>query len=122
MPRPELSLAFTAIISALTAACGPAVNAGPLDCPNPAPLYGEPDVRAPGYMVALRDSATAQSAVRHLAAKFHLTLDSNAVWTDSPAPGFHALLPREVVSALRCEDGVEFVEHDMVFSGSGRTR
>lgn len=78
-------------------------------CPDPAPLYGEPDPEAPAVIVVFRDGVDHRAATEALAARLGFT--PSRVY-ESALPGFAAELTAAQVAAVRCAPGVAYVEHD----------
>jgi hypothetical protein len=85
-------------------------------CTDPAPLSGEFDPRAPGYIVLYRDGVDAQQETAILAARFQFV--PRHVYTHA-LQGFSAEFSPEVVAAVRCEPTVRAVSHDGVVSIQG---
>ena len=78
-------------------------------CPNPAPLIGEPDPRAPRYIVRYVEGVDTSAETERLAElySFAPVYVYTAVFF-----GFASELTCEVVASLRCEPTVLSVTHD----------
>jgi hypothetical protein len=82
------------------------------ECPDPAPLLGEP-TGAPGYIVVYREGTDAPAVTAEFAAKYGFT--PRHVYEHS-LQGFAADLSDAVLAALRCETVVNQVEYDRTFT------
>lgn len=91
-----------------------------LPCADPAPLYGEFNALAPGYIVQFRPGTNAVETAHALAAKYGFTL--RYVW-DVALLGFSAEMTPETVAALRCEPSILSISYEtLVFPASGPAR
>ncbi|MBI4595991.1 MAG: beta-propeller domain-containing protein [Candidatus Tectomicrobia bacterium] len=79
-------------------------------CEDPAPLVGQPDPRAPSYIVGFHSTVDGEAETARLAAKYGF--QPRSVFTS--IGGFGAELSREVVAELRCEPAVAYIEYDGV--------
>jgi len=79
-------------------------------CPNPAPLEGAYDPRAPGYLVIFHDGVDAQATADELAAQYGFTVER--VWTAALLGFSTPDATPEAVAGLRCEPTVKLVEHN----------
>lgn len=79
-------------------------------CEDPAPLEGEHDPDAPGYIVQLHDGVDAHATADELAAKYGFTVD--AVYDAALLGFFTPDATPEMVAGLRCEEPVKLVEHN----------
>ena len=78
-------------------------------CAKPAKLLGHFSAEAPNAIVIVRKGRNLNDMVLHLATKYHF---GPSVFRD--LHGFAALkVTEELVSKLRCEAGVEYIEWDM---------
>ena len=92
-------------------ACGDDVAPSPeppAECTNPAPLLGEHDPRAPGFIVMFHSGVDAQAETQRLAAKY----DFAPNYVFRTLPGFSAALELSTVAGIRCEESVSLVEHN----------
>ena len=80
-------------------------------CANPAPLLGERDPEAPGFIVVYEQGTPAESTTQHLAQKYGFTPKHIYAHVLS---GFSATLTDDALAGLRCESVVKYVEHDGV--------
>ena len=87
----------------------PVLQLVPPPCVRPAPLLGEADARAPGYIVAFEDGVDARQEANRLAARYHFAPTDVYEFALS---GFSAELTPSVVAAVRCEVSVRYVEHN----------
>ena len=85
-------------------------------CLFPAPLSGQPDPRAPGYIVVFEDNVDAPSETNRLATRYGFT--PRFVY-EFALKGFSSDLTPNVVAAIRCEASVQSVAHDGVVSIDG---
>lgn len=81
-------------------------------CPMPAPLYGEYDERAPGYLVTLSDGVNPTEEVMRLADEYPIEVRTVLEFL----PGFSASMSDETRDRLRCEPSIASVEHDSIAS------
>ena len=96
-------------------AAGPDLAVRPA-CLFPAPLSGQPDPRAPAYIVVFEDNVDARSEANRLATLYGFT--PRAIW-ESALKGFWSDLTPNVVAAIRCEASVQSVAHDAFVSIDG---
>jgi hypothetical protein len=94
---------------AFAAGCTGGANLLAPRCISPAPLLGQLDPTAPGYIVVFHDQVDAAAETRRLAANYGFT---PAYIYTAALNGFSANLRSPVVAALRCEPSVAFVEYD----------
>jgi hypothetical protein len=78
-------------------------------CFNPAPLSGQPDPRAPGYIVVFEDNVDARRETNRLAALYGF---SPRFVYEFALQGFSADLAPKDVAGIRCEASVKYVAHD----------
>ena len=95
--RLSLSLVAVAVL-----ACDGAKTIGP-SCLSPAPLLGQRDARAPGYIVVYHDGVQPQQETTHLAAKYNFA--PRFVYEHAPL-GFSAALTVGALAGVRCEASV----------------
>ena len=88
----------------------------PPPCVDPAPLRGQPDPRAPAYIVVFEDQVESRAETNRLAAEYGFT--PRYIY-EFALQGFSADLTPEVVAAVRCESTVQSVEHDGFVSIEG---
>lgn len=79
-------------------------------CEDPAPLEGEHDPAAPGYIVQFHDGVDAHATAAELAEKYGFTVDT--VYDAALLGFFTPDATPEMVAGLRCEESVELVEHN----------
>lgn len=91
----------------------PDLRVVPPPCAEPAPLLGNADPRAPGYIVVFADSVDARQETDRLAAAYGF--QATHVY-EFALRGFSARLTPEAVASVRCEPTVDSVEHDGVMS------
>ena len=91
----------------------PTVEIVPPPCDSPAPLLGQFDPRASGYIVDLRDGVDAAQETDRLAARYGFA--PRHVYT-YVLGGFSADLTPAVVAAVRCEASVNNVEFNQLFT------
>lgn len=98
------------LLAALTlTACGDQTVTGPGRlCANPAPLRGQANPRAPGYIVVYQDGTPASETTEQLARKYGFA--PRHVYT--VFPGFAADLTTDALAGVRCESVVRYVEHN----------
>jgi len=82
-----------------------------LGCVSPAPLSGQPDPRAPGYIVQFRDGVAVRAEVDRLVAKYAFT--PTFVY-ESAIHGFAAVFTPATLIGVRCESSVLRVSHDAI--------
>jgi hypothetical protein len=85
-------------------------------CADPAPLGGEPDARAPGFIVVFEDNVEARPETNRLAEVYGFT--PRYIY-EFALQGFAADLTPDVVAAVRCEATVQSVSHDGFVSIDG---
>ena len=117
MPR----VLFTSLLSvmslfACTDAASPNFDIVPPACADPAPLRGQPDSRAPGYIVVFKDNVAARPETNRLATAYGFT--PRHIY-EFALQGFSAELTPAVVAVVRCEASVQSVEHDGFVSIDG---
>ena len=79
-------------------------------CENPAPLLGQKNPQAPGYIVVYEQNTPAESTTQQLAEKYSFT--PKHIY--HALSGFSATLTDDALAGLRCESVVKYVEHDSV--------
>ena len=90
-------------------------------CSGPAPLLGEYDPAAPGYIVVFRDGVSGRAETARLASRYGF--EPVHVY-EFALSGFSADLPARTLLALRCESTVRYIEHDgiaTIASGTSST-
>jgi len=92
-----------------TVPAAPPPSPCPTACPNPVPLLGEPDPRAPRYIVRYVEGVDTSAETERLAELYSFT--PRNVYT-TVLFGFASELTCEVVASLRCEPTVLSVAHD----------
>lgn len=85
-------------------------------CADPAPLEGQSDARAPGYIVVFEANVEARPETNRLAAVYGFT--PRYIY-EFALQGFSADLTPDVVAAVRCETTVQSVGHDGFVSIDG---
>ena len=105
------ALAAAVVLAACDEATSPAAAAG--NCADPAPLRGQADPRAPGYIVVFQDAVDARAETARLAEAYGFT--PRRVY-EAALKGFSAELSAGALAAVRCEATVRYVEHDGVAS------
>jgi hypothetical protein len=107
---PFLALAFAGCESTVeprfSMSLGPQVS-----CARPAPLQGQRDPRAPGYIVVFRDGTPARQTAAALGEKYGFK--PSQVY-EHALSGFAAVLTDAALAGIRCEAAVQYVEHDGV--------
>jgi Peptidase inhibitor I9 len=117
MPRICVALVLSVIsLIACNNAAAPNFDIVPPACVDPAPLRGQLDSRAPGYIVMFKDNVAARPETNRLAAAYGFT--PRHIY-EFALQGFSAELTPEVVAAVRCEASVQSVEHDGFVSIDG---
>jgi peptidase inhibitor I9 len=100
-----------------TASAGdPVADVVPPPCASPAPLFGTPDPRVPGYIVVFHDSVDGGQETARLAAEYGF--EPTHVYRFA-LQGFSAELQPSVVAEVRCEPTVTLVEHDQFVTIDG---
>jgi hypothetical protein len=112
----DVRLAVLAAALALGACFGPVGPSAvvPPPCPHPAPLLGEYDSRAPGYIVAFVAGVDGAAETARLERRYDIT----ATYVFLSLDAFSAALHPTVVARLRCEPTVAYVERDAAGSVS----
>lgn len=82
-------------------------------CPDPAPVRGMYDPRAPGYIVVFHDSVDASVETARLAETYGFT--PRHVY-ESALRGFSAVLSPEAVAGVRCQATVDYLEYNGIVS------
>jgi len=106
-------LASCLACATLLAGCRDSTEPG-LGCVRPAPLAGQPDPRAPGYIVQFRDGVAVRAEVNRLAAKYAFTPTSVYESAYRGFAGFAAVLAPATLTGLRCESSILRVEHNAI--------
>jgi hypothetical protein len=94
-----------------TTPLGPGVEIVPPACVNPAPLLGQYDGRAPGYIIDLKDGVDVIVETDRLATRYNFT--PTHVY-DAVLGGFSANLTPAAVAGLRCENTVNYIEFNQL--------
>ena len=81
-----------------------------MPCGDPAPVLGQADPLAPGYIVRLKDGVDPQAETDRLQARCGFTARNVYQLT----PGFSAPLDAEALDCVRCDPVVVSVSHDHV--------
>lgn len=105
----QMIVGATAVLTVTAAGCREVAAPDSARCADPAPLLGQFDPTAPGFIVVYRDGVDAAAETSRLAGKYDFTPTS--VYT-SALHGFAARLPSAAVAGVRCERSVAYVEHD----------
>ena len=109
----------TAGVLALSA-CGDDVAPAPdppSGCSNPAPLVGEYDPRAPGFLVMFHPGIDTQTETERLATEYYF----EPRYVYSTIPGFSAEFDESTLEAIRCEESVSRVQYNSFVEAFGRT-
>jgi hypothetical protein len=101
---------------ALAVGCGGSASLLAPQCVSPAPLLGQFNPAAPGYIVLFHDQVNAVAETQRLAATYAFT--PKYVY-ESALKGFAAELAPSVVAALRCEPSVASMEYNQVVTLAG---
>ena len=110
-------LRFALISSTLLLAAACQNSTGPqLSCLQPAPLLGEANPMAPGYIVVYHPGVDPVAETSRLAARYGFT--PTHVYA-AALLGFSASLTPTSVGELRCEPNVSYMEHDGVVTIAG---
>lgn len=78
-------------------------------CSDPAPLGGEPDETAPGYIVVFVDGVDSSDEAERLADEY--VIEVTSVY-DVALSGFHGLMSEETMQLLRCEPTILRIDHN----------
>ena len=81
-------------------------------CSNSAPLLGEPDPRAPRFIVYFNAGVDPDQETARLAGAYGFT----PTYIYHLVPGFAAVLAPEIVARLRCESSVREIHYDAIGS------
>ncbi len=96
------------LAASVLCACG--TTGGDEGCTNPARVILHVDGIAGQWIVVYGGSvADAEQRTAELENKYHFTASHRF---SAALKGFGAELPSEVVEALRCEEGIDFIEQD----------
>jgi hypothetical protein len=79
-------------------------------CENPAPVLGEYDPDAPGYMVLFHDGIDAEEETNRLATLYGF----QPTYILENSPVFAATFSTDVLEHLRCEPSIKSITHDSV--------
>ena len=102
----RLSTSILIALAAIAWVCSAAAPSA--TCEHPAPIMGKWDAAAPGYVVAVRNDTDLETVLTRLARKCNFKLLRLRV-----IHGFMvSSLSDEVLEQLRCEEVVEWIEHD----------
>jgi hypothetical protein len=111
----QTTLRFGVLVSSLlflSLSCQNSTGLGTqLSCLQPAPLFGQANPAAPGYIVVFRSAVDPVAETARLAARYGFT--PTHVYT-AALLGFSADLTSPTVARVRCEPSVSYVEHDGV--------
>jgi hypothetical protein len=99
------------VVVVSTQLCGCGLNPLGLfaECLNPAPLVGQPDGAAPGYVVVFRDGTNPIQVTAQLEQKYGFK--AKYVW-QNVLLGFSAEFTTETREKIRCESSVKYMEFD----------
>jgi hypothetical protein len=78
-------------------------------CSDPAPLLGEPDANAPGYIVVFEEGVDSSDEAARLADEYPIEVTSVYEFA---LLGFHGLMSEETVQQLRCEPTIAHISHN----------
>ncbi len=115
----QTTVGFGVLASSLVLALGCQIPTGLAvqpSCLLPAPLLGQPNVAAPGYIVVSRPGVDPVAETARLAARYGF---SPSHVYDAALLGFSADLTPTSVAGVRCEPSVSFVEHNGVVTTAG---
>jgi peptidase inhibitor I9 len=113
----QTTLRFALLSSSLLLAVACHNSTGPqLSCLQPAPLLGQANPMAPGYIVVYHSGVDPVAQTSRLAARYGFT--PTHVYT-AALLGFSASLTPASVAGLRCEPSVSYMEHDGVVTIAG---
>ena len=108
----QTTLRFALLSSTLLLAAACQNSSGPqLSCLQPAPLLGQANSMAPGYIVVYHPGVDPVAETSRLAARYGFT--PTRLYT-AALLGFSASLTPTSVGGLRCEPSVSYMEHDGV--------
>ena len=108
----QTTLRFALLGSTLLLATACQNSSGPeLSCLQPAPLLGQANPIAPGYIVVYHPGVDPVTETSRLAARYGFT--PTHLYT-AALLGFSASLTPTSVGGLRCEPSVSYMEHDGV--------
>jgi hypothetical protein len=112
MSRTQILRGVTAallVLSACEDALAPVAEPEPA-CTDPAPLVGEYDPRAPGYLVMFHSGIDAAAETERLAIKYGF----EPRYVFPVTSGFSADLDSATLAALRCEPTVSYVAYNAI--------
>ena len=113
----QTTLRFALLSSTLLLAAACQNSSGPeLSCLQPAPLLGQANPMAPGYIVVYHPGVDPLAETSRLAARYGFT--PTHLYT-AALLGFSASLTPTSVGGLRCEPSVSYMEHDGVVTIAG---
>ena len=113
--RTTLRVALLSSSLLLAAACQNSTDPR-LSCLEPAPLLGQANPMAPGYIVVFHPGVDPAAETSRLAARYGFT--PTHLYT-AALLGFSASLTPTSVGGLRCEPSVSYMEHDGVVTIAG---
>jgi len=106
MDHTFVRLAGIVLLGTIAVACRSSDSLGP-QCLAPAPLLGQANPAAPGFIVVFHGQVDAQAETQRLALRYGFT--PTHVYT-AALKGFSAQLSPVLVARLRCETSVSYVE------------
>jgi len=113
----QTTLRFALLSSSLLLAAACQNSTDPwLSCLQPAPLLGQANPMAPGYIVVFHPGVDPAAETSRLAARYGFT--PTHLYT-AALLGFSASLTPTSVGGLRCEPSVSYMEHDGVVTIAG---
>lgn len=101
----SLMVSITALV---TVGCSSDAQEGPF-CDMPAPLHGQFDPDAPGYIVTFNQGVNIGEEVERLSAEY--PIEVHAVY-ERVLRGFAASMSDETMQQLRCERSIAAVEYN----------
>lgn len=78
-------------------------------CGNPAPLKGQFDPKAPGYIIVFKDDVNVAAEVERLKRNFEIQVGHIF---DSALNGFSATMTDDTREKLRCETSINYIQYD----------
>jgi hypothetical protein len=107
-------LLWTTLASTLLIGCSEPETTIEPRCAEPAPVFGELDRRAPGYLVGYHGGTDSAAETERIAALYDVLVYRVFVET----PGFFAEFDDEVRAELQCEPTVLRISYNMVTMGT----